>query len=51
MPNAIDRNALNREERALASLDHAQRKYNECAAARGYANTINANYNNMTNVV
>ncbi len=44
---------MNREERALASLEHAQRRYNDFnarASTTAYANTVNGNYNNMTNV-
>ncbi len=44
------RNARNREERALRGLDHAQRRYNEDPDAARYANTINGNHDNMTQV-
>ncbi|KAL2015226.1 hypothetical protein VTK56DRAFT_6040 [Thermocarpiscus australiensis] len=42
------RNARNREEKALARLDHEQSKYN--SASSRYADTINGNHDNMTRV-
>lgn len=49
LPTLIDRNAMNREEKALKKLETAQKAYNAHAAAI-HANTVNASQTNMTQV-